>query len=34
MRFKASDFNLGFIKQPEAQEYLSVIQLDLRKAYY
>lgn len=33
-RFKAFEFHLDFIKHPEVQEYLSVIQLDLKKAYY
>lgn len=33
-RFKAFEFHLDFIKHLEVQEYLSVIQLNLRKAYY
>lgn len=33
-RFKAFEFHLDFIKHPEVQEYLRVIQLDLRKAYF
>lgn len=32
--FKAFEFHLDFIMHREVQEYLSLFQLDLRKAYY